>query len=69
VLIEVSGSAAFENLIMLCILLNTILLAIYWVNIDEDILEVIEWGNLIFAIIFTLEAGLKIFALRSHYFK
>jgi len=38
-------------------------------NIDTKITDVVEVINLIFAIIFTLEAALKIFALRKHYFE
>jgi hypothetical protein len=39
------------------------------VNIDSNITDIVELINLIFAIIFTLEAALKIQALRKHYFE
>lgn len=67
--IKVTNSDNFEKAIIACILANTILLAIYWVNIKEEILDVVEILNLVFACIFTLEAAFKIFALRKHYFQ
>lgn len=67
--IKVTNSDKFEKAIILCILANTLLLGIYWVNIEEKILDVIEILNIFFASIFTLEAIFKIFALRKHYFE
>ena len=65
----VTENEYFDKVIMSFILLNTMLLGVYWVNISADTLNVIETGNEIFSFIFTIEAVLKIFAFRSHYFK
>ena len=58
----------FENFITLSILLNTVVLASNHFGMNEDFKSVCEILNYIFAAIFTLEAILKIYALRGKYF-
>ena len=67
--IKVTQHAIFENFIMACIVLNTIVLMIKWYAMSEAVINVIQLINYVFMVIFTLEAIIKIFALRSNYFK
>ena len=54
---------------MVCILLNSIVLTLTWVNQSDTVINVIHWLNISFNIIFTIEAVVKIYALRCKYFK
>jgi len=64
----------FEALIMTCIVTNTMLMAVE-VYPELETPEMQPWRdfkegiNILFALIFTVEAGLKIFAYRRSYFK
>ena len=59
----------FEGFIIGCILLNTVVLACHWFNMNSTEELVIHWINITFNIIFTIEAIIKIYALRCNYFK
>jgi len=63
----VADNRKFEGFIMLCIILNTLALAMKWYRLDVgDELEII---NFVFAGIFTLEAIIKIAAYGKYYFR
>ena len=54
---------------MICILLNTIVMAIVWFDEPKELPDVMEILNYMFSAIFTLEAIIKIIALKGSYFK
>lgn len=62
-------SNKFEYTIFGCILANSFILALYWFNQPEEIAETMRMINMIFNGIFTLEAAVKIYAMRCRYFK
>ena len=59
----------FETCMQICISLNTILLMMKWYSMPSDIKHIISYINYTFAVIFTLEAALKIIGFGKHYFK
>lgn len=54
---------------MVMIIGNTILLALKWYDQDDQTLLVIEIINYVFSVIFTVEAIIKLIALKKKYFK
>ena len=52
-----------------CIVLNAVVLASNWYMMPESVTTIVEILNYIFMAIFTLEAIIKITAMRSKYFK
>ena len=54
---------------MACIILNTVVLAVKWYMMPESVISVVEILNYIFMVIFTIEAIVKIIAMRSKYFR
>ena len=48
---------------------NTIILALHWFYQSEDQIEILDAINIAFNVLFTIEAALKIYALRCEYFK
>jgi hypothetical protein len=60
--------AWFEIFIMACIVGNTIVLAIKWYMMPDSVVSVIEIINYVFCVIFTLEAIVKLIAMRLDYF-
>lgn len=54
---------------MICILSNTVVLALKWYGIDKSIENVCENLNYVFMGIFLIEAILKLTAFKSNYFK
>lgn len=64
----------FENTIMLCIVANVLLLALR-IFPDLETLQTVWWqefvnvANWIFTCIFAIEAALKLYGLRAHYWK
>ena len=58
----------FNNTILLFIMLNTIILGLKWYRQDVFISGILENINYFFSTIFTIEAMLKIFAMRKAYF-
>lgn len=54
---------------MVCICLNTIVLAIKWFGMSASVVTAIEYINYVFMFIFTLEAIIKIIALKLNYFR
>lgn len=61
--------AFFDGFILTCIILNTIVLGINWFMMPDGVNSVLEVVNYIFMAIFTIEAVVKIVALRKDYFK
>jgi len=67
--IKISLSRAFDNTIIACIILNTLVMALTWFDEPKQLSEVTEVLNIIFMVIFTLEAIIKIVAFKKLYFK
>jgi hypothetical protein len=64
----VCQSSVFENFILGCIMLNTFLLSWNGFALEQQKRETIEVANSIFGYIFTVEAVIKLIALRQSYF-
>ena len=60
---------AFEIFIFVCICLNTVVLAISWYGMDQQITDVLEILNYCFTVIYTLEMIAKMVAFGKGYFK
>jgi len=60
---KIVTSKAFEVFILTCIGLNTIALAVTWYSQPVFVDDILDYINYSFAIIFTLECILKLFAL------
>ncbi len=56
-------SDPFDIFIVILILLNTIFLAIEYEGQSQTMVEVLDWGNTIFTMIFAIEMVLKLLAL------
>lgn len=59
----ISTSEWFEKSIMFIILLNTIILSIYWPQMPEDLLSALEGLNICFTILFAVELVIKFIGL------
>lgn len=68
-MIKLVNNPAFDSLIMVCILLNTLVLAVVWYDMSQATEDVLGVLNYIFMIIFTLECVFKLIALKCAYFK
>jgi len=68
-LIKLTNHSLFDSFIMICILLNTIVLALTWYDQSALAHMVLVNLNYVFMAIFTVEAILKIIAMKSAYFK
>jgi hypothetical protein len=60
---SIEASPYFEFFILICIICNTITLAVHYYNIPEETIQVLTYFNYAFAAIFTLEAVFKLYAL------
>ena len=58
----------FDHFIFLCIIVNTICLALTWYGEPEGLKAVLETVNLVFNIIYTIEAIIKLIAFGMDYF-
>ena len=67
--IKITQSQYFESIIMVFILLNTLVMAMTWFDQPEWVGTMTQTFNLVFMCVFTMEAVIKIIALRCHYFK
>ena len=67
--IRISGSNRFEIFIVIAILLNTCVLASTYFMMPEAVKQVLEALNILFMVIFALEAVIRITALKTAYFK
>lgn len=68
-MISISQNPYFDNLILLCILSNTVILTIVFFGMSLKLTDQLESANLFFTVVFTVEAIIKIVALRQHYFR
>jgi len=59
---------AFDQAIMACIVLNTVVLSLKWYGEPAQLPKILETVNYVFAFIFTLEAVAKIAAYGKLYF-
>ena len=59
----------FDGFILGCIIANTVVLAVKWYMMPDYVVTIVEILNYVFMIIFTVEAILKLFAMRGDYFK
>lgn len=67
---SIVSSSWFDNSIMACILLNTVVLGMQWYPVPpEPYLDVLDGANLFFALVFNGEAAMKLLAMHSNYFK
>nr|AAK01090.1 putative BSC1 sodium channel protein [Blattella germanica] len=67
-LYKVVRDPLFDLLITLCIILNTMFLAMEHHGMSESVRQALDIGNKVFTSIFTLECFLKILALSKEYF-
>ena len=65
---DVAGSKIFARFIFVCIVLNSICLSITWYEEPEELVTVMEWVNIVFTLIYTLEMVIKLFAYKRKYF-
>jgi len=61
-------SASFNSFVMLCIVANTIVLALVWPNQSEELQDILEIMNGAFTWFFFMEMILKIIGLGPHYY-
>lgn len=66
--IKVAQHRYFDNFIMLCIVLNTVVMALIWHDEPDIVPKFVEVANYVFLVIFTVEAAIKIVAFRKLYF-
>ena len=66
--IYIADHEKFETFILVCIILNTIVLATTWYGEPEKLSEGLNYFNNVLALIFTIEAIIKIVALKTMYF-
>ena len=66
--IKIASSRHFDNFIMSCIVFNTIFMTLSWFDEPDYLASVIEIINYTFAAIFTIEAIIKIIAMKGSYF-
>ena len=58
----------FESAVTICIILNTVFLAVEHHGMSAELKHVLEIGNKVFTTFFTTEAVLKLLALSKEYF-
>jgi voltage-dependent calcium channel L type alpha-1D len=68
-LIKLSNSPGFDYFIMACIVGNTIVLATHFHNMPVSMIKAFEVINYVFMFIFTIEAIIKLVAMKVLYFK
>mmetsp|Transcript_71859 Transcript_71859/g.99548 ORF Transcript_71859/g.99548 Transcript_71859/m.99548 type:complete len:125 (+) Transcript_71859:907-1281(+) len=67
--ITIVKNSKFDAFIMACIILNTIVLGMSWHRQSEDFIQAVEYINYVFMAIFTIEAIVKIIAMKKNYFR
>ena len=68
-MIKVQEHWIFDSFIMFCIIANTFILMLKWYAMPNSVIDGITKINYGFMAIFTIEAVIKLFALRKNYFK
>ena len=66
---KISENDIFEYVILVCILLNTLVLMITWYDNPEQVYLITDILNYFFALVFTLEAIIKLISQGKRYFK
>ena len=66
---NIASSAGFDAFILVCILLNTVCLALSWYGQDETWKFYLTVLNYLFTVIYTLEFLTKLIAFGGDYFK
>lgn len=66
---SIATNVIFDNFIFCCIILNTICLTLTWYNEPTELKKFLESINLVFNIIYTFEALIKMSAFGFDYFK
>jgi uncharacterized protein with PQ loop repeat len=66
---KVATSYILDNFIFLCIIVNTVCLSLTWYNEPEELKSWLEKINLVFNIIYTIEAAIKLVAFGFDFFK
>ena len=66
---NIATSVILDNFIFFCIMVNTICLSLTWYNEPEALKSWLENINLIFNIIYTIEAMIKLIAFGGDFFK
>lgn len=65
---QVATNKIFDTSIFICIVLNTICLTLTWYDEPDGLAPVLETINLVFNIIYTIEALIKFTAFQKDYF-
>lgn len=68
-MIKIAMAPAFDQFIMVMIMLNTVVLSIKWYDMASWVLLTTKYLNYIFSVVFTVEAIIKLIAMRRNYFK
>ena len=68
ILFAIINDTFFDVIVTLCIILNTIFLAIEHHGMSEELGHILDLGNKVFTTFFALEAVLKLAALSREYF-
>lgn len=58
----------FNHFILICIIFNSVCLAITWFGEPDKLVTVMEWINIAFTIIYTIEMIIKMIAFAKQYF-
>lgn len=66
---SIAVNTIFDTFIFACIIANTTCLCLTWYNEPENLKVYLEHVNLVFNIIYTIEAVIKIIAFGKDYFK
>ena len=66
---SIATNTIFDTFIFLCIIFNTICLTLTWYNEPVELHKYLEAINLVFNIIYTIEATIKMSAFGLDYFK
>ena len=69
VCLTITLNSWFDSIIMVFIILNTIVLGLKWYGEPDELPDILEIINYVFAGIFTVEAFIKIVALDKDYFR
>lgn len=68
-MIRIALHPAFDQFIMIMILMNTLVLGIKWYAMPDSVEFVTKVLNYFFSIVFTIEAIIKLWAMHCNYFK
>lgn len=65
---KISNSECFSNLILGCIILNTVCLSVTWYGEPDLLTSIMEIVNIAFTIVYTIEMIIKLVAYKTKYF-